>query len=278
MKPVLFCGAANMDVLALAKSPAISGVSNPAIVRQMPGGAALNAACILSWCGGKSILATVIGNDAAGATLRAALAERRVELHAESGTRTGTYVAVVQPDGELVVAASDMDGSEKAAFDVPRGAWAWTYIDANLSETHIAEIATHSSSSIALASVSLAKVERLKEALAKADLLFTNKTEWQHLCGGTLANFRALSPASVVITNGAEPLTIIEGDEKIRVPVQPVERIVNVIGAGDAVAGGTLYGLSIGLSLREAVAIGMGAARAVLGSEGPYPDRSYSVD
>jgi pseudouridine kinase len=267
-----------MDILAQADSSAISGASNPAIVSQVPGGAALNAASIHSWCGGKSDLATVIGEDAAGAALRLALEERDIQLHAETALRTGTYVAVVQPDGELVIAASDMEGSEKATFDLPGGEWSWIYVDANLSASHISEITKESSAPVALASVSLAKVGRLKEALSKAFLLFTNRTEWEELCNGKLSVFRAISAASVVITNGAEAITVIEGDSQISLPVQSVEPVVNVIGAGDAIAGGTLYGLSCGLSLREAVGIGMGAAAAVLCSNGPYPDRSYSFD
>lgn len=275
---VLFVGAANMDILAHTKSSALAGASNPSIIKQVPGGAALNAASICARFGVTTCLSTVLGNDSAGDTLLTALKNRHVQVFPTPAPRSGSYIAIVNPNGGLVMAASDMESCETRRIQTPKGVWNWRYIDANLESEQITEIASQSSEPVALASVSVAKVERLRNALPHASLLFTNAAEWQELCGADLTTFRNMSDACVVITDGGNPITLIEEASYHSIPVPRVNPIVDVIGAGDAIAGGTLAGLAKGMTLHMAIEQGIAAASEVLRSEGPYPDRSSHLD
>ena len=92
--------------------------SNPGAMTQSPGGVGLNIACGLARLvaaeGGKApAMVTTVGDDAAGAALRAHLARVGVDdahvAASPSGLPTASYTAIVDERGELDIAIAAMD-------------------------------------------------------------------------------------------------------------------------------------------------------------------------
>lgn len=107
------------------------------------------------------------------------------------------------------------------------------------------------------------------------DLLFGNEEELMTL---TRADSHAEAIEAVrgrceilCATLGAEGSLIVTANETIKVPVVPVENVVDTTGAGDQYAAGVLYGLTHGMSLAEAGALGSAAAAEVISHMGARP-------
>ncbi|MNI66223.1 fructoselysine 6-kinase [compost metagenome] len=73
------------------------------------------------------------------------------------------------------------------------------------------------------------------------------------------------------VTRGAAGSVLFRGAERVEVEAYPVEKVVDTTGAGDQYAAGVLLGLSRGLGLAQAGALGSLAASEVIGHWGPRP-------
>jgi sugar/nucleoside kinase (ribokinase family) len=73
------------------------------------------------------------------------------------------------------------------------------------------------------------------------------------------------------VTHGEKGSVVISGDERVAVPAEPVERVVDTTGAGDQYAAGLLFGLVRGRSLQACAELGHMAAAEVIGHYGPRP-------
>jgi sugar/nucleoside kinase (ribokinase family) len=116
-------------------------------------------------------------------------------------------------------------------------------------------------------------VERHREefrALLKSDIdiLFANEHEAK-----ALAQQENLAEASkwiasqvklLVVTRGAEGADVWLNGDGFHVEAEPVQRVVDLTGAGDLFAAGFLYGLSRGESLREAAQMGHRCAGEII--------------
>ena len=136
-------GGSNMDLKARSTGPAISQTSNPGHGSMTPGGVGRNIAEILGRLGNRVHLISVVGRDSLGENLisHTAAAGVRIEHVARTDLPTGTYTAVLDANGELVVAIADMDATAElgpaqlqSARDVITSA-GLVVIDGNLSGT-----------------------------------------------------------------------------------------------------------------------------------------------
>ncbi len=75
---------------------------------------------------------------------------------------------------------------------------------------------------------------------------------------------------TVVCTNSGDPVVIIQGEQRIEVPVEP-RTPVDATGAGDQFAAGFLFGFASGKPLATCGAMGVIAASEVIGHIGPRP-------
>ena len=107
---VVVVGGANIDVKARSSRPATHRTSNPGHGSMTPGGVARNVAENLARLGTHTHLIAAVGRDALGDALLAqtSAAGVRLELVLRSDKPTGTYTAILDSDGELVVAVADM--------------------------------------------------------------------------------------------------------------------------------------------------------------------------
>ncbi len=113
---VLVIGAALLDVHARSRANVVHGTSNPARMMSTPGGVGRNIAENLARLGTRVSLVALVGPDDAGDRVLRETAEAGVDvsLVMTGPEPTGTYLAVLDRDGELVIALSDLTGTEGA--------------------------------------------------------------------------------------------------------------------------------------------------------------------
>jgi sugar/nucleoside kinase (ribokinase family) len=78
-----------------------------------------------------------------------------------------------------------------------------------------------------------------------------------------------------LITNGAKGCMVVENKQIVEVPGFPVKAI-DTVGAGDAFAGGVLFGITNGLSAAQAARCGNYLASRVVQIHGPRLDGSQA--
>ncbi len=116
---VVVIGGANVDVKARSTSSATQQTSNPGHGSMTPGGVGRNIAENLARLGTRTHLIAALGRDALGDSLLAqtAAAGVRLEFIQRSDRPTGTYTAILDSDGELIVAVADMAATDGLAPD-----------------------------------------------------------------------------------------------------------------------------------------------------------------
>ena len=124
-------GGANMDLKARSGARVTAHTSNPGHGSSAPGGVGRNIAENLARLGDRVHLVSVVGRDTLGTSLleHTAASGVHTEHVARTDRLTGTYTAILDVDGELLVAVSDMEASDElgpeqvaAARDVIAGA------------------------------------------------------------------------------------------------------------------------------------------------------------
>lgn len=111
---VVVVGGAVMDVKARSGAALDPATSNPGQITTHPGGVGRNIAENLARLGTPTHLVSAVGADSFGEELLAHTRGAGVQLdHVITGVRpTGTYLAVLDHDGDLSVAVSDMSATD----------------------------------------------------------------------------------------------------------------------------------------------------------------------
>ena len=174
--------------LRLAAAP-VPGSSNPARMSTGSGGVARNVAENLARLGVPVALVSRVGDDDSGRELLAGLDRAGVDLSAVdevAGAATAQYVALLDPAGELVIAAAAMDLFD--GFDpdhvLPAAGAATGLVlaDTNLPGPVLAALVAAGRDGalrLAVDAVSTAKVARLPADLTGVAVLFCNQDEAQ---------------------------------------------------------------------------------------------------
>jgi sugar/nucleoside kinase (ribokinase family) len=109
----------------------------------------------------------------------------------------------------------------------------------------------------------------LRESIAQADLFFPNENEAlaiarQDNLESALKMLHAWGRPElvVVVKQGADGALVSYSDGRVSVPVQPVQILVDTIGAGDSFDAGFLAGWLRGLPLADCAALGNACGRA----------------
>lgn len=282
---VTVVGACHLDRKARAAAPYVDGASNPVTVESCPGGVARNVAENLGRLGTEVALVTCLGADVEGAALLRALEELSLDLALDlrgvsrsESAPTAFHLIALQPDGEMLVAVADMrvyDEITPALLEaLPSSFWAAEAVvaDCNLpAETlaFLADLRQKGGTRLAAIGVSPAKALRLRPHLAACDLLVVNRREAAVLAGldpeaGTpqeLAEaLRAAGAGEVVITLGGDGICLAGAGEVLRL-ANPEGRLVDVTGAGDALAAAYLAARLRGRGLERAAREALAAAR-----------------
>ena len=265
-EPILVVGGANLDRIAKGLGPVVPGTSNPASLQESYGGVARNLAENLARLGLPVRLLTAVGDDAAGTALLRHAQELGIDTAGTlraMGCPTGTYTALLEPEGEMVVAMADMgvlDRFTVAALLQRRSHWASTrfrVLDCNLRPEVLAvllEDSRRQGAKLVIVAVSEPKMSRLPESLSGVTVLLLNGGELAARVGRSLPDRAALVAAcrqvqaqgarSVVVTLGSGGILCADAEQPPRHLPAPAVEIVDVTGAGDAFSAGVVAGLA----------------------------------
>lgn len=271
---VVVVGGMNMDTLARITGETVPGTSNPGETRTGHGGVGRNVAENLARLGSPVRLVGVVGEDAAGTALLEHLAVLDVDLSGvrrSSDCATGTYTAVLDRDGGLVIGVADMAATDSLSPDDVgernvHGA-SWMVLDGNLRTDTIArclELAELHDVPVVLDPVGVAKAKRLGKVPGLHT--FTPNHDELTAWAGTDDVDAALAHAHgegidvVWLREGADGSTLHLGDgETTRLQLPPAE-VTDVTGAGDAMLAAYVHRLRAGDSVVQAGWFGTAAA------------------
>lgn len=288
---VVVVGGANVDLKVRTLAPAITGTSNPGVTNQAPGGVGRNVAENLARLGVPTLLLSAVGQDDLGDGLLRDTAEAGVDVHhvlRVFGEPTGTYTAVLDASGDLVVAVSSMtvmDALDAAALRRRRAAFSgagWVVADGNLSSEALVEVlslAATAEARVVVEPVSVPKAAHLHLALDSGLAPYAvtpNVDELAALVGDPVGNDqRSIRTAArrlhdrgievVWVRRGGRGSLISTPAGLQALPALAAD-VVDVTGAGDAMLGAFLAGLVSGESPEQAGRLGHAAAALTIES------------
>lgn len=275
-------GGANLDVKARSRVAVVPATSNPGTVTRSAGGVGRNVAENLARLGTPTRLVAAVGRDGAGDELLRLTEAAGVDvaLVRRVDEPTGSYVAVLDHVGELVVAVSDMSATESlGADDVRRVADAVTsadllVLDGNLPRAALVaawELAAGAGVRVVLEPVSVPKAAALADLVDGSRPLFAltpNEAELEVL--GTPGSLLDRGVETVWVRRGERGSTLVSARGEVPIPAAPAE-VVDVTGAGDAMLGAFCHGLLTGADTETAARLGHAAAALTIAS--PYTVR-----
>lgn len=282
---LLGIGGAHIDRRGVMTADYIRGASIPGVMIEETGGGVFNALRVAAQFGASVSLISVRGGDAAGEIVADEAKKAGIEdLSSVFLDRTtASYTALLDRHGDVVAALADMEIYERAlprqitrrktrdAIDAADA----LLIDANMPEESIVRLMRIAVAKPVYAlAISPAKAVRLRPVLGLLAGMFLNKREARSILGrayddktSAVVLAKALSDLGLsraVLTDGADAVCILDqGETHLIAPPRP-ERVEDVTGAGDALAGASLAALMSGKSIQISVEEGLAAASATV--------------
>jgi len=284
-----------MALVDSARAGELYSKVGPAV--ECSGGSAANTIAGLASLGGRAAFIGKVCDDQLGQVFRHDIHAMGVTFDTPAapagGTPTATSLVLVSPDAErtmqtylgvcVELGPDDIDEDQVAASAI-------TYLEGYLWDPPAAKEAFLKAADVAhkagrKVSLSLSdpfcvdrhRADFLDLVSGHVDILFANEEEIVSLYEADEFD-TALQAVKghcevVALTRGAKGSVVLSGDEVHVVDADPVERLVDTTGAGDAYAAGFLYGLTQGDGLARSAHIGNVAAAEVIQHMGARPDR-----
>lgn len=279
---VLVIGAASVDMKVRPRTLAVEpGQANPGRLRLGWGGVARNIAENLARLGAEVHFITAVGNDDWGRRLLKSLTELGIYVEntiKSENAPTSTYMALHHMDGNLWLAFDDMSVMQEITpghLNRLRGLFKsmdMICIDANLSARALKtlfRLASQYETPVCADPTTNILAHRLHPYLPELMVITPDKGEAEALLGESLDDEEAITNGArrlvhmgvnlAIITLGANGLFYATKEESGRVPAFPV-KVVDPVGAGDALTAAVAYALLENVSPEEAVRLGMAAA------------------
>lgn len=261
---------------------------------EMSGGSAGNTMACYASFGGKGAYIGKVGRDQLGEVFRhdmRAMGVSHTTPSAQSDIATGRCMILITPDGERTMntflgAATELYPDDVEAHVIE--AAQVTYLEGYLFDKKPAMEAYFRASAIAhnanrKVSLTLSDsfcVDRHRDAFRElvenhVDILFANEDEIKSLY--QVADFHDVIPILkdkceiAAITRSEKGSVIVCGDTLTEIKAEPVTKVVDTTGAGDAYAAGFLFGYTEGLGMAQCGKLGSIAAAEVISHIGPRP-------
>lgn len=260
--------------------------------KMMDGGSVANSLYAISNFGGRSFFLCKVADDEAGNFYLRELGQRGIGICGDfHQVETGRCLIMISPDAERTMytflGASEFLSPADLDFDAVRRS-KYVYIEGyqvssdsgRAAAVELRKFAAENGVRTALtfSDPSLLEIfpEQMKEMLGDGvDLLFCNEQEARLWTGAADLGEAcvALRPFArrFVVTRGAKGSVLFNGNHFIELDAHKV-KAVDTTGAGDAFAGGFLYGLTSGRSFAEAGRLASRAAAKVVSRFGPRLD------
>ena len=263
-RTVLCIGAACLDRKLRPHAPLQMATSNPACAEESFGGVARNIAANLAQLGLPCSLLTALGDDSSGRALRANVEAAGIGMEGSlqvNGIGSGTYTAVLDASGEMVVALADMAIFDQltpgwvASRQPQRNAAGMVVADLNLPVESVAMLlaeARESGVPLVAVAVSQPKMARLPKQLHGLTLLILNRGELETRAGRALPTeadvqaacheLQADGAQDIIVTCGASGVYHTLGNALHWLPAHEAA-VVDVTGAGDAFSTAVVWSL-----------------------------------
>lgn len=281
---IVAIGGAHIDRRGTIAGATHVGASNPGAWHEEPGGGVFNVACTLSRLDRSVRLIAPRGGDPEGDRVAQAATAAGIEDTPLTflDRRTPSYTAILEANGNLVVALADMTlydiyGPRQIARRTVRQAISEAravVTDTNMPAATLAaicEAAGRAGVPVFAIAISPAKVVRLKACCSRLRGLFMNEAEAQALAGARISDtdcgtdLRAAGLVAGAVTRGAAPAIAFDSGQCWSV-APPAVSVIDVTGAGDALAAGFIDAFLDGSGPAEALRRGVAAAGLAVSS------------
>ena len=265
--------------------------------QEASGGSAANSMAGVASFGGRAAFIGKVGDDQLGKVFAhdiQAIGAHYGTAPLRGGAATGRCLINVTPDGQRTMATflgaanqlgpADVDPKviESAKITFLEG-YLFTPDEARKAFAKAAALARSNDRLIALTLSAGFVVEMFRETLiefieTQVDILFANEEEinllFQTKSFDEAVRLTRPHVKIAALTCGAEGSVVIGGDESHKVSAEPIDKVVDTTGAGDAYAAGFLYGLAKGRPLNVCGRLGSIAAAEVISHYGARPETS----
>lgn len=285
---VLVVGGMNVDTLAHLEGAAVPATSNPGHIGRAAGGVGRNVAANLHRLGDDVTLVGAVGEDEAADFLLGGLDGIDISRVRRAG-RTGSYLAVIDGAGELVIGVADMTATEAMTGDEvgPMDGFDWLAVDGNLLPTTVAKVlgaAQECGVPAVMDPVGVAKAARLGTLSSMPVHTFTPNHDELTAFTGTDGLMTAVQRAHdrgiewLWLREGARGSRLYGPDGRVRHVPAYEGTVVDVTGAGDAMLAGYLHALGEGAEPADAAEYGAAAAALTIASPDPVrPDLTAAL-
>lgn len=287
---ILGVGGAHIDRRGHVTGDYVAAASNPGVMREEVGGGAFNALRIAQLRGASVSLLSLRGGDAAAEAVSRAISEAGMEDYSAVflDRASPSYLALLDRHGDLIVGFADMTLYDLAFTKQLRRSKAREIVamadavicDANLPATALEKLAALVGGKPFFAiGISPAKAQRLRGIFGALTLAFLNHNEAKALTGlgndapprELVAALRTLGLKGAVMTSGPNPAIGFDAKGAFTIAPPAPDRVSDVTGAGDALAGATMTALLAGVEFRQAVRHGVAAAKLAVESPHVFP-------
>lgn len=292
---VVSIGAANLDIHAFSQQSIIPHESNPGAIEVSLGGVSRNVSENLLRLGHPVILISAIGDDANGRRLQRECSRLGIDMGScvtVPGAGSSSYVAIIDDNGDMAVAISDMrildhvtpdrlaerasiiDGAEIIATDASMTTTSLRYILERWREKRVF-----------IDPVSVRKCTRIESLTDRFYCMKMNRAEAEYLSGVTIGRVedsptlphdkrkRTLEAGRALVERGIGKVFITAGaagafyfDSTVEGHISaPACEVNNATGAGDAFLAAVVHAELEGHDTREAACLGVAAATVALG-------------
>jgi pseudouridine kinase len=288
-KYVLGIGAANVDITGKSRRQLIMKDSNPGFMHVSIGGVTRNVLENIARLKHPCKLISALGNDLYGKMIEDYSTKAGIDmsncLHVD-GCSSSTYLAILNDNGDMHLALSDMHIIDNITIDVLeqrkdlfRNAEVITF-DPCLREEVIEYICTEASkyAPVFCDPVSSAYAERLKPYVGHVHTLKPNEMELAILSGHEINNdFDMIQACRVLTEKGVKRIFVSRGSkgcmyynhdgQLLFKHLKPVENMVNASGAGDSFMAGIIYSSVNDFDIEKTISYALACGIAAINSE-----------
>ncbi len=287
-KKIYVIGGANVDISARSNNKVIAMDSNPGKVEYSFGGVGHNIAVNLSKLSLNVSFVSSFSNDGFGHQLKDSCLDDKLDLSYSQtfdDYPSSLYIAILENDGDMYVAVSDMDILYHLDMDKLEGMFDnikeddIVIFDTNLSEKQIKYIVDHCKGKLYVDPISTTKAQKVKPYLSSLEMIKPNLLEAASLTGneendykGMLEYFINAGCKSVVISLGSDGLAASDGENYYKLD-RVNANVVNTTGAGDSFMAGYVYGVTKKKEFVECLKCAMAASLITIESIDTVSDK-----